>query len=153
MEEYRNKLYEVRYWDYDVSVWEWSENTETKDLRVSEWREILRLRLESLWVSEILRCRIQSVYMMLSQLRLWLESLSARWNTYELREWDWDFRVCMRDVKRKTKNLWMCWLWDKNTQRLCVWGEILRLKLGNWCMRRDIEIELGTVCVCSKVGD
>lgn len=125
-------------------------NTETKDLRVSEWREILRLRLESLWVSEILRCRIQSVYMML---RLWLESLSARWNTYELREWDWDFRVCMRDVKSKTKNLWMCWLWDKNTQRLCVWGEILRLKLGNRCMRRDIEIELGTVCVCSKVGD
>lgn len=106
-------------------------------MRVCEW-------------GEILRCRIQSVYMML---RLWLESLSARWNTYELREWDWDFRVCMRDVKRKTKNLWMCWLWDKNTQRLCVWGEILRLKLGNWCMRQDIEIELGTVCVCSKVGD
>lgn len=109
-------------------------------MRVCEW-------------GEILRCKIQSVYMML---RLWLESLSARWNTYELREWDWDFRVCMRDVKSKTKNLWMCWLcwlWDKNTQRLCVWGEILRLKLGNRCMRRDIEIELGTVCVCSKVGD
>lgn len=32
VEEYRNKLYEVRYWDYDVSVWEWSEI-----LRLKTW--------------------------------------------------------------------------------------------------------------------
>lgn len=30
---------------------------------------------------------------------------------------------------------------------------VFEVKLGYRCMRRDIEIELGTVCVCSKVGD
>lgn len=30
---------------------------------------------------------------------------------------------------------------------------VFEVKLGNRCMRRDIEIEFGIVCVCSKVGD
>lgn len=89
-------------------------NTETKDLRVSEWREILRLRLESLWVSEILR--------------YWdVEFSLFTWC------WDYDLRVWVQDEIHMS--------WESEIETLGSVWEMLREKL-RICECVDCEIKI-----------
>lgn len=81
--------------------------------------------------------------------------------------WDYDLRVWVQDEihmswESEIETLGSVWEMLRAKLRICECVDceikiprdsVFEVKLGNRCMRRDIEIELGTVCVCSKVGD